>query len=83
MGTMLTFLPGVATDRQDLTTDKTMDCIKSLSQGPRGVYKKHDLGQKGTLKYGFQRTASSRSLLGYDNDYERVERNPFRSPTRS
>ena len=36
MGTTLTFLPGVAIDRQDLTTDKTMDCIKSLSQGPRG-----------------------------------------------
>ena len=36
MGTTLTFLPGVAIDRQDLTTDKTIDCIKSLSQGPRG-----------------------------------------------
>ena len=33
---IFTWSSNTAIDRQDLTTDKTMDCIRSLSQGPRG-----------------------------------------------
>ena len=48
MGMMPTFLPGAAIDHQDLTTDKTMDCIKSVPKVLEGVDKKHYLGQKET-----------------------------------